>query len=223
MQDKIETYSTLYNLVDIDKKEHKLKELAELFLNAMTDWPTFNQTEIVNFTSELKDYFGTPLTIEKIVNKQFNGSNAWQIESGSSIADLIDISTKFCNESNFDNIVANILNYYEQEFSKVDFIAELHYLTPELGGRKTPAASGYRPQVKFPFADMQTSGQQTFIGKEIVYPGETVDAKIKIHAVDYFAHTLTEDLKFEFREGPRIIGHGIIKQIINDRLEKGSS
>jgi hypothetical protein len=223
MQDKIETYSTLYNLVDIDKKNHKLKELAELFLNAMTDWPNYNQTEIVEFITELKDYFGTPLTIEKIANKQFNGGNAWQIESGSSISGLIDISTKFCNESNFDNIVNDIINYYEQEFSKVDFIAELHYLTTEQGGRQTPASSGYRPQVKFDFADMQTSGQQTFIGKEIVYPGETVDAKIKIISFDYFAHTLTKNLKFEFREGPRIIGYGIIKHIINDKLEKASS
>lgn len=223
MQDKIETYSTLYNLVEIDKKDHKIKELAVLFLNAMTDWPTYNQTEISKFVNELKDYFGTPITIENIAIKQFNGNNAWQVESGSSIADLIDISTKFSNESNFDNIVNNIINYYEQEFSKVDFIAELHYLTPEQGGRQTPVASGYRPQVKFDFTDMQTSGQQTFIGKEIVNPGETVDAKIKIHAVDYFAHTLTENLKFEFREGSRTIGHGIIKQIINDKLEKANS
>lgn len=223
MQDKIETYSTLYNLVDIDKKDHKIKKLAELFLNAMTDWPTYNQTEISKFTNELKDYFGTPLTIEKISSKQFNGTNAWQVESGSSIVDLIHLSTKFCNESNFDNIVNNIINYHEQEFSKVDFIAELHYLTHEQGGRQTPANSGYRPQVKFPFATMQTSGQQTFIGKDTVYPGETINAKIKIHAVEYFAHALYENLEFEFREGPRVIGHGIIKQIINDKLEKASS
>ena len=61
------------------------------------------------------------------------------------------------------------------------------YLTVEQGGRKTPAFSGYRPQVKIEFAEMQTSGQQTFIDRQIVYPGDTIDAEIKIISVDYFA------------------------------------
>jgi len=29
-------------------------------------------------------------------------------------------------------------------------------------------------------------------------------------------------MTFEFREGPRVIGTGIIKQIINDKLEKNN-
>jgi hypothetical protein len=112
MDNKITTYSTLYDLVDIDSKDHKQKEIAILFLNAMNDWPTYNQKKIVDFVNELKNYFGTPLTIEKISAKKFDGQNAWQIEAGSSIADLIDISTKFCNQSDFDKIVESFLNYY---------------------------------------------------------------------------------------------------------------
>jgi translation elongation factor EF-Tu-like GTPase len=60
-----------------------------------------------------------------------------------------------------------------------DFIAVLTYLSAEEGGRKTPARSRYRPGIKFPFSSMQTSGQQIFIGTDIVYPGETVEAEIK--------------------------------------------
>jgi hypothetical protein len=112
MDNKITTYSTLYDLVDIDSKDHKQKEIATLFLNAMNDWPTYNQKEIADFVKDLKDYFGTPLTIEKISAKKFDGQNAWQIEVGSSIADLIDISTKFCNQSDFDKIVESFLNFY---------------------------------------------------------------------------------------------------------------
>jgi hypothetical protein len=112
MDNKITTYSTLYDLVDIDKKDHKLKDISTLFLNAMNDWPTFDQKEINEFIKELKDYFGTPLTIEKITARKFDGQNAWQIEAGSSIADLIDISTRFCNQSDFDKIVDSIFNYY---------------------------------------------------------------------------------------------------------------
>ena len=222
MDNKITTYSTLWNLVDIDQKDHKLKNIATLFLNAMNDWPTYNKTDIQDFINELKAYFGTPLTIEKIDKRKFDGQNAWQVEAGSSIVELIDTSTGFYNQSDFDKIIDTVLSYYNDEFNKVDFIAELQYLTTEQGGRKTPANSGYRPQVKFDFAEMQTSGQQTFIDKETVYPGEKVDAKIKILSPDYFADCLTEGMNFEFREGTTLIGTGQIKYIVNDKLEKAS-
>jgi len=101
---------------------------------------------------------------------------------------------------------------------QADFIAELKYFSSEDGGRKTPAFSGYRPQIKFEFTEMQTSGEQTFLNKEIVYPGDTVKASIKILSIDYFSHKLSEGLTFEFREGSRIIGTGVIIEIINDRL-----
>ena len=222
MDNKIITYSTLRNLVDIDIKNNKLKDIATLFLNAMNDWPTYNQTEIQEFIKELKAYFGSPLTIEEIDKKKYDGQNAWQVEAGSSIAEFIDTSTRFCNQSDFDKIIDSVLNFYNDDFNKVDFIAELQYLTTEQGGRKTPAFSGYRPQVKFDFTEMQTSGQQTFIDKETVYPGDKVDAKIKILSPDYFADCLVEGMNFEFREGSKIIGTGQIKYIVNDKLEKAS-
>ena len=199
MDNKIETHSTLWNLVEIDQADHKLKDIATLFLNAMNDWPTYDQYKIADFVCELKEYFGAPLTIEKITAKKFDGRNAWQVEAGSSIAELIDISTRFYNESDFDNILKNVFDFYEQEFRKTDFIAKLTYRTTEQGGRQTPAQNGYRPQVKFDFAEMQTSGQQTFIDKETAFPGDTVYTKIKIFASDYFAGSLTEGMKFEFR------------------------
>jgi hypothetical protein len=220
VDNKIETYDTLWSLVDLDTEEHEVKDITTLFLNAMNDWPTMNQTLISDFIGELKTFFGTPLTIEKLNTNKFNGQNAWKLESGSSIANLIDISTRFCNESDFDKITDNILSHYNKEFNKVDFIAELQYLTSEQGGRKTPAKSGYRPQVKFDFDEMQTSGQQTFIKKEWINPGENVKAKIKILSPDHFAHTLTEGMEFEFREGATIIGTGKIEYIVNEKLEK---
>ncbi|MGB3453048.1 MAG: hypothetical protein WBA59_04395 [Moheibacter sp.] len=120
MNNKITTYSTLYDLVAIDKKDHKLKDISTLFLNAMNDWPTYDQKEITEFVKELKDYFGTPLTIEKITARKFDGQNAWQIEAGSSIADLIDISTRFCNQSDFDKIIDSFLNYYGSLTTQAD-------------------------------------------------------------------------------------------------------
>ncbi|MBE9603224.1 hypothetical protein IM797_28235, partial [Pedobacter sp. MC2016-24] len=102
--------------------------------------------------------------------------------------------------------------------SAVDFIASLQYKTMEEGGRKTPAKSGYRPTVVFPFSEMQTSGEQTFINRAFVMPGDSVDAEIRILAVDHFSGCLYEGLTFDFKEGDRLIGTGVIKQVINDKL-----
>lgn len=113
-------------------------------------------------------------------------------------------------------------NKLELDNSSADFIATLTYKTTEQGGRKTAAKTGYRPQVKFDFEEMQTSGQQTFIDRELVFPGDTVEAEIKILSVEHFANKLTEKMKFEFREGATVIGTGIIKHIINDKLKKVS-
>lgn len=96
-----------------------------------------------------------------------------------------------------------------------DFIALLKYKTSEEGGRNNYALSGYRPTIKFLFAEMQTSGIQNFIGVEKVFPGDTVKAEIRILGVEYFKGQLYEDLEFDFREGPNIIGTGKILEIKN--------
>jgi len=212
--------SQLETLVAIDKADHKFKDIAELFLNAARDWDTSNQTDISDFVQELKEYFGSPLTKDKITNKTLD--NAWRHEAGSSIFQIIDLSERFCNQSDFDKIVNTILSYYQQQMQNIDFIADLKYLTTEEGGRQTPAFSGYRPQVKFGFDEMQTSGQQTFLNKDTVYPGDTVEAAIKIISVEHFANTLTEGMTFEFKEGSRVIGTGKIIDILNYRLIKAS-
>jgi len=110
-------------------------------------------------------------------------------------------------------------NKYETKNSKADFIATLTYKTSEEGGRKTPAKSGYRPQIKFDFEEMQTSCEQIFIERNMVYPGETVKAEITLLSVPLFGGRLKEGMKFEFREGNSIIGTGIINHIINAQLK----
>ncbi|MGN6495284.1 MAG: hypothetical protein ACTHLE_25080 [Agriterribacter sp.] len=104
-----------------------------------------------------------------------------------------------------------------------DFIAELTYNSTEEGGRTLPACSGYRPAVKFEFSNYLTSGQQTFIGKATVNPGETVTAYIKIVAIEVFKGTLLEGMEFEFSEGPRVIGKGRIIEMVNPVLKKVSN
>jgi translation elongation factor EF-Tu-like GTPase len=99
-----------------------------------------------------------------------------------------------------------------------DFIAVLKYHAAEEDGRSTPAYSGYRPHVKFDFEEMQTSGQQVFIGKETVLPGDTVTAEITIASPKIFKNQLSCGMVFEFREGAKIIGTGRIIKILNSEL-----
>ncbi len=108
-------------------------------------------------------------------------------------------------------------------FNKSDFIAELKFETTENGGRKTPVQSNYRPDIEFEnYRENWTSGQQTYIGKEIVYPGETINAEIKITGTEYFSGRLFEGMKFEFSEGSRIIGFGKIIKITNQNLKSNT-
>jgi len=218
----IRTYNQLASLIDYDLKISRIKDLAELFLSGMRDWPTYNQTEILDYVKELKDYFGNPLTIEAIRTKRINNLefDCWHHESGNSISDMLEIS-KLGNDAVDSDVVLNkIISYYETEFANTDFVADLKYRTTEEGGRKLPAFSKYRSQVKFEFDEMQTSGVQTFIDQDKVLPGESIRAKIRLSEVDYFAGKLEDDMHFEFREGPRIIGNGKIRLILNEKLKK---
>ncbi|MEO9871188.1 EF-Tu C-terminal domain-related protein [Ekhidna sp.] len=103
-----------------------------------------------------------------------------------------------------------------------DFIATLYYLTEDEGGRTSPVSLGYRPGIQFPFDSMQTSGEQEFIGVSRAFPGNKVEARIRIASVDYFAGKLDKGLSFEFKEGDRIVGTGVINSIINDELKSVS-
>ena len=104
-----------------------------------------------------------------------------------------------------------------------DFIAILKYLTPEQGGRSAPIFPGYSAQVKFDFDEMQTSGQQTFINRKVVYPGDEVEAEIKIVSVAHFAGRLKEKMRFDCREGANVIATGQIKNILNNDLKQAST
>jgi translation elongation factor EF-Tu-like GTPase len=101
-----------------------------------------------------------------------------------------------------------------------DFIATVSYFSTEKGGLKVPATSGYRPQIKFEFIERQTAGEQIFIDEDMVFPGDTVKAHIRLLAPEFFTNALTEGTSFDFSQGEKIIGSGIINRIINPDLRK---
>lgn len=115
---EILTINDLRETIDNDSNNHRIKELAELFWTAMNDWPTYNQINIKDFINELYDYYGFPLNIDKINRKKLNlniDGDAWKQETGASIVEIIDISTRFDNEPDFDRILNQILNYIKRK------------------------------------------------------------------------------------------------------------
>ncbi|WP_318640620.1 hypothetical protein [Flavobacterium ardleyense] len=96
MQNTIQTLDQLSELIENDSNTHKLRDIAKLFVGSMIDWPTYNQTRIFDFISELKDFYGSDLSPDMIAAKTIDfktDGNVWKNESGSSIADMIDLST----------------------------------------------------------------------------------------------------------------------------------
>ena len=101
-----------------------------------------------------------------------------------------------------------------------DFIAKLKYRTTEEGGRQGYAASGYRPHVEFdhiPF--FKSSGQQIFLDREKVNPGESVKAEITLLSYYGYYRNINEGSTFQFCEGARIIGTGEVTKILNPKLQ----
>lgn len=225
MDRQITTFGTLENIVNFENENSEIEQLAKLFLVAMNDWDSNNQTNIFDYITELRKFVGSPITLKKINSKSKANilNNAWKIESATSIAEMIQLAELKIKENDFDKIIVKFLDYYNSKFEEIDFLAELQYLTTENGGRNSYALSGYRPQVKFPFSEMTTSGQQIFIDKEYVFPGDNVEAKIKILSPELFQNMLYQNLNFEMREGAKIVATGKITRIINENLQKTCS
>ena len=108
----IKTNLDIEELIDNDSSKSKMKNIAKLFLQAMNDWPTQNQTLISEFISEFKNYFGSPVNPKKIIKKIDIKNESWKDEAGISIVEMIIYSKIHFNEDDFDKIVLNIINYY---------------------------------------------------------------------------------------------------------------
>ncbi len=119
MHSKINTYRSLLYLVDLDETEHIIKDIAQLFLSALRDWPTDTHQDIVKCIQEFKDYFGDPFTFVdgRIINIiHFPTYSSWRGEAGWAITKMIELSIKHFDTADFDAIVDRMLSHYEQKF-----------------------------------------------------------------------------------------------------------
>jgi len=111
-------------------------------------------------------------------------------------------------------------NRIELENADCDFLAQLFFKKTAEGGRTNFVRSGYRPQMKFSFIEMQTSGQQTYIDNKMAFPGDSINALIKLTATEHLKGQLKEGKTFDFLEGDKVIGTGRILRIKNEELKK---
>lgn len=94
-----------------------------------------------------------------------------------------------------------------------DIEAEIYFLTPQEGGRSTPAFSGYRGQ--FFYEGMDCDAVQEYPDVEEVMPGETVRAYLAFLSPNLHYKKVYEGMTFLVREGERTVGKGTVTKIID--------
>ena len=93
-----------------------------------------------------------------------------------------------------------------------DCRALITFLRAEDGGRRSPVASGYSALFDFD-NDKRIPVLQTFDDENPVYPGDTVPAALTL--LDQLPpETLYGGLAFEFYEGSKKVGTGIITNLL---------
>ena len=113
-----------------------------------------------------------------------------------------------------------VVNIDKVKNGEPDFIAKVTYLTTEEGGRKGYTASGYRHNIMFEGRKEMTPGEQLFVDKDKVFPGDTATAEIRIFSPSIFENYLFIGQHFEIGEGLKVIGHGELLEITNPKLRQ---
>lgn len=111
---QIETIEQLETAVDEDKRDHPIKEMANLFLRANTDWRTGGEV-MDDFVAALKAFYGKPLSIESIERKWqlvSAASHVWEFEAGSSILEMLRKAKAYGLKDDLDTVLTAILQFY---------------------------------------------------------------------------------------------------------------
>jgi elongation factor Tu len=94
-----------------------------------------------------------------------------------------------------------------------DIEAEIWFLSTESGGRRAPAASGYRPQFFYNSEDFDATHE--YIDKEWVKPGDRVLARLTFMSPDLHFGRVYVGMPFLIREGQKTVAYGVIRQILD--------
>jgi hypothetical protein len=117
MNHNISTYRSLLHLIDLDKTDHELKVIGELFLSAMRDWPSNSRLSISESIAVFKRNFGDPLTVENTARYIGRGPDwTWKGEAGVSLSQMMEHALKHFNLTDFDAIIELLLSHYARQF-----------------------------------------------------------------------------------------------------------
>lgn len=108
--------------------------------------------------------------------------------------------------------MANQLNRFMNPIPELR--ATIYYLSEAEGGRKTSVGNGYRGQFYYDGKDWDAC--QTFIDKEICLLEESVDCYLTTANPHFHTQKFYIGKEFEVREGAKIVGRGIITEILRD-------
>lgn len=92
--------------------------------------------------------------------------------------------------------------------------ATIYYLTEKEGGRKSPIFSGYRGQ--FHYDERDWDAAQEFIDTDWCVLGESIDCYLQTLSPQFHQQKFFVGKEFEIREGARIVGRGIITEILRE-------
>jgi hypothetical protein len=95
--------------------------------------------------------------------------------------------------------------------------AEVTFLKPEEGGRKSPAFSGYRPQ--FYYEGHDWDAEHMYPDVEKVNPGETTRALLTFISPEFHRNRVHPGMAFEIREGTRVVGRGKVTRLLSVEAE----
>ena len=105
-----------------------------------------------------------------------------------------------------------------------DIVAEIRLLPTADGGRKGPIMSGYRPShdlgALYDGQPMLNDGMHELVGVERLFPGEIGLSRLRMPWPEAQFGRLDTGKTFTIQEGPKVIGHGTIIEVINPQMRR---
>jgi translation elongation factor EF-Tu-like GTPase len=105
------------------------------------------------------------------------------------------------------------------DFLNPDFRAQLTFFTEAEGGIRIPVGNAYRPKIQFDQLDEISFISIEFLATDVAFAGDVLDAELAIVVKDEFLGKVFKGLDFSILEGDRIIGTGVVLEVLNDELQ----
>lgn len=106
------SFEELYDGVEQDASDSKIKIAAQALLTVINDWPILNLSEPKELLLALTNEIGAPLTpkrIEHYSKTLIVNNNGWKMEAISSLLEMFE----YDNTKILDEIINDITNHYK--------------------------------------------------------------------------------------------------------------